>query len=256
MTAARARAVLSSLLLLVGCASRDAPPMGERPDRFVSLGEVDSTIELDIRYYTFNNFVGRPIRGYHSPKCLLTREAAGALAKAQRVARATGYSLKVYDCYRPQRAVTDFAEWARDIRDTKMQHRFYPAVPKRELFALGYIAEKSGHSRGSTTDVTLVPVGTYQPQQIPGATRYDCRLPVSQRYPDNSIDMGTGYDCTDVKANTASPLITPEQRKWRTTLVAAMRKQGFVNYFREWWHFSLPGAGGEAYDFPILSHRP
>ena len=239
MTTARARAVLSSLLLLVGCASRDAPPMGERPDRFVSLGEVDSTIELDIRYYTFNNFVGRPIRGYHSPKCLLTREAAGALAKAQRVARATGYSLKVYDCYRPQRAVTDFAEWARDIRDTKMQHRFYPAVPKRELFALGYIAEKSGHSRGSTMDVTLVPVGTYQPQQIPGATRYDCRLPVSQRYPDNSIDMGTGYDCFDELAHTENPKIDGMAWRNRQRLKSILESAGFVNYDKEWWHYTL-----------------
>ena len=90
----------------------------------------------------------------------------------------------------------------------------------------------------------------------PAASYADCTAAADKRAPEASIDMGTGYDCSDVKANTKSSLITAEQRKWRDTLVAAMRKQGFVNYFKEWWHFSLPGAGGEAYDFPILPRRP
>ncbi len=100
----------------------------------MSLSDVDPSIALDIRYDTANNFVGRPIEGYRSPKCLLTHQAASALALAEREANAQGYALKVYDCYRPQRAVSDFVAWARDASDSRMRHRFYPAVPKDEPF--------------------------------------------------------------------------------------------------------------------------
>ena len=228
-----------SLLLLVSCAGRGAPPVVERPERFVSLDEIDSTIELDIRYYTSNNFVGRPIRGYLRPKCFLTREAVVALVQAQRKANLAGYSLKVYDCYRPQRAVSDFTEWARDVRDTKMQHRFYPAVPKSELFSRGYIAEKSGHSRGSTLDVTLVPLGSRQPKEDPAAARYDCRSRMSQRYPDNSIDMGTGYDCFDELAHTENLKAGETAMRNRQRLKSILESAGFVNYEKEWWHYTL-----------------
>lgn len=233
------RVAFPSLLLLASCAGHDAPPAVERPERFVSLDEIDLTIELDIRYYTSNNFVGRPIKGYLRPKCLLTREAAVALVQAQRKANLAGYSLKVYDCYRPQRAVSDFAEWARDVRDTKMQHRFYPAVPKSELFLRGYIAEKSGHSRGSTVDVTLVPLGSRQLQGDPAAARFDCRSPVSRRYPDNSIDMGTGYDCFDELAHTENPKVGETAMRNRQRLKSILESAGFVNYDKEWWHYTL-----------------
>src|SRR5262249_51461046 len=135
--------------LVVGCATRTPTPMTSTqpstprreasivPNDFVSLSDVDSTIQLDMRYQTSDNFVGRPIAGYRAPKCLLTNEAAAALARAQLKANAQGYALKVYDCYRPRRAVADFIEWAADVRDKKMQPQFYPAVPKSELFARG-----------------------------------------------------------------------------------------------------------------------
>ena len=214
----------------------------------MSLSDVDPTIQLDIRYSTSANFVGRPIAGYRRPKCILTRAAAAALARAQKQANVHGYSLKVYDCYRPRRAVADFAAWAKDARDVTMRHCFYPAVPKDELFARGYIAERSGHSRGSTLDLTLVPVGSRQPDTGLGAHaarlgtaagRCDCRSDVTGRYPDNSIDMGTGFDCFDELAHTDSPRIEPVARRNRDLLRSIMSTAGFVNLDVEWWHYTL-----------------
>jgi zinc D-Ala-D-Ala dipeptidase len=208
-----------------------------RPLRVVERHRRD--IQLDIRYRTSNNFVGRPIAGYPKPRCILTEDAATALSRAQKQANAHGYSLKVYDCYRPRRAVADFVAWAADPSDTRMQHRFYPAVPKGELFARGYIAAKSGHSRGSTMDLTLVPIGSRQPAVEASADLFDCRSDVLRRYPDNSIDMGTGFDCLDELAHTESPRISPVARRNRDLLRSIMRRAGFVNLAEEWWHFTL-----------------
>lgn len=223
------------------------------PGQFVSVTDMDSTIQLDIRYYTANNFTGRQIKGYNSAKCILAIETAKALTTAQKQANTYGYSIKVYDCYRPQRAVSDFVEWAKDTEDIKMQHRFYPAVPKNELFNRGYIAEKSGHSRGSTMDLTLVPLNTRQPENMPDNILYDCRLQMSERYPDNSIDMGTGYDCFDELAHTDNPLIDNTARKNRILLRQIMESAGFVNYDKEWWHYTLKDERfpDTYFDFPV-----
>ena len=126
--------LLLSVFLLTACINHGLNGTRQMPDQFVSVTDLDPTIQLDIRYYTANNFTGRKINGYNSAKCILSIEAAKALVKTQKDAISRGYSIKVYDCYRPQRAVTDFVEWAKDMEDTKMQHRFYPAVPKNELF--------------------------------------------------------------------------------------------------------------------------
>jgi len=148
-------------------------------------------------------------------------------------------------------------KWSRNGKETPAERRYNPAFHKSDLFRLGYIAAYSGHSTGAALDLTLVDLTADNSGKFDAAKPYgDCTAPVAARAPEGSIDMGTGYDCSDVKSHTASPAITPAQRKWRDTLVAAMRKQGFLNYFREWWHFSLPGAGGEAYDFPILPRHP
>jgi len=160
-------AALASVLVVSACTPPAAHVTSPGRERFVSLADIDPAIQLDIRYYTSNNFIGRPVKGYLAAACLMTREAAMALRQAQRSASRNGYALKVYDCYRPQRAVSDFVAWARDTGDTRMQKRFYPAVPKSELFARGYIAERSGHSRGSTVDLTLVPVQSRQPHAEP-----------------------------------------------------------------------------------------
>ena len=133
---------------------------------------------------------------------------------------------------------------------------YNPAFNKKDLFRLGYIAEHSGHSTGAALDLTLVDLQADNSGAFdPGKAYADCTAPASARAPEASVDMGTGYDCCDVKAHTAARSITPAQRRWRNLLVAAMAKQGFVNYSKEWWHFSLPGAARPAYDFPISARH-
>lgn len=228
------------------------------PPDFVDLHDVAPGILTDIRYFTGHNFTGHPIDGYQSPMCILTRQAAEALGRAQDDFLERGYSLKVYDCYRPQRAVDDFVSWAQDLGDQLMKPEFYPRVDKATLFADGYIAEKSGHSRGSTVDLTLVelPAVATDPYQ-PGQPLVDCAAPQRLRFPDNSIDMGTGFDCFDTLANTADPRIGGDQFKNRTLLLEGLTREGFVNYDKEWWHFTYkPADRGEPYpdtyfDFPV-----
>lgn len=213
------------------------------PSPLVYLRDIDPTIAQDIRYATSNNFTARPLPGYDAAECVLTRDAALALKAVQADLAAARLSLKVYDCYRPERAVRAMARWAHDGRADGAK-RFYPNNDKSQLFALGYIAGYSRHSSGTAVDLTLIgknaPVAAFDPAARYGA----CTEPVSVRAPDNSLDMGTGYDCLDVKGHTGSPAILPEQRNNRAMLVSAMRRRGFSNYFREWWHFTLNGGGG------------
>jgi D-alanyl-D-alanine dipeptidase len=158
----------------------------------------------------------------------------------------------MYDCYRPQRAVDDMYAWAQDGKETPSQRRYNPKMRKEDLFRLGYIARHSGHSTGRAVDLTLVRLPPPQVASFdPNADYADCTGLQKLRAPDSSVDMGAGYDCSDEKAHTGSKAITPQQRKWRETLVSAMAKQGFVNYRLEWWHFSLPGQGNTAFDFPV-----
>ena len=167
----------------------------QAPAGFVSLSDVDPTILHDIRYRGFHNFVGRPVDGYREPLCLLTRPAAEALKRVQAGLRAQGYTLKVYDCYRPQRAVDHFAAWAEDLDDELTKREFYPEVEKTRLFEDGYIAHRSGHSRGSTVELTIVRLPARpQPPYVPGQPLVRCFAPVWLRFPDNTVDMGTGYD--------------------------------------------------------------
>jgi D-alanyl-D-alanine dipeptidase len=226
------------------------------PGDFVFLRDADPTILQDIRYAGSNNFVGRPLKGYEAGECIVTRRVAVALARAQQGLVSRGLSLKMLDCYRPQRAVDDMYAWAQDGRETPAQHRYNPKMSKAELFRRGYIARRSGHSTGKAVDLTLVqlPARSAKPFD-PNANYADCTAPESRRAPEGSVDMGTGYDCSDEKAHTASRAITPQQRKWRDTLVSAMTRQGFVNFRLEWWHFSLPEGSNEAYDFPVTRRR-
>jgi zinc D-Ala-D-Ala dipeptidase len=249
------------LVLIVALAGAGLAPAAagaqSLPGGFVYLRDIDPGIIQDIRYATSNNFVGHPLAGYQAGECVVKREVGLRLKAVQQELAKQKLSLKMFDCYRPTRAVADMVRWSRNGRETLAERRYNPAFRKADLFRLGYIAAYSGHSTGSALDLTLVDLTADNSATFDSTKSYaDCTAPVDKRAPEGSIDMGTGYDCSDVKANTGSSLITAEQRKWRTTLVAAMRKQGFVNYFREWWHFSLPGAGGEAYDFPILPRRP
>ncbi|MDP9793469.1 D-alanyl-D-alanine dipeptidase [Catenuloplanes nepalensis] len=226
----------------------------QAPAGFVNLADVDPTILHDIRYKGFHNFVGRPINGYVEPLCLLTQPAAAALKRVQAQFIRRGYTLKVYDCYRPQRAVDHFAAWAEDLDDELTKREFYPEVEKATLFDDGYIAHRSGHSRGSTVDLTVVRLPARpQPPYVLGQPLARCFAPVWQRFPDNTVDMGTGYDCFDPRANTLDPRITGRALANRLMLRDAMAAAGFNDYDLEWWHFTLAGEPypDTFFDFPV-----
>ncbi|MCP2256356.1 D-alanyl-D-alanine dipeptidase [Streptoalloteichus tenebrarius] len=245
-----------AVLVLVGLVSVPTPAVADEkaPPGFVALRDVDPTIRQEIRYAGLHNFVGRPVRGYQEPTCLLTRQAALALREAQRMLLRQGYTLKVYDCFRPQRAVNDFVAWAKRVRDDRMKAEFYPEVDKSRLFEDGYIAEKSGHSRGSTVDLTVVrlPVRPQRPY-VPGERLRPCFAPVGERFPDNSVDMGTGFDCFDTRAHTDDPRVSATARENRQRLRAAMESAGFTNYPLEWWHYTLRDEPfpDTYFDFPV-----
>lgn len=222
------------------------------PGDFVYLRDIDPSIIQDIRYATANNFVGRPLAGYNAGECVVKREVGRRLKAVQQELASQNLSLKMFDCYRPARASLDMVKWSQNGHETAAERRYNPNIPKSELFRLGYIASRSQHSTGAALDLTLVDLKADNSGKYDASKRSaDCTAPVETRAPEASVDMGTGYDCTDAKGHTAAPSISPDQRAWRRRLVAAMAKQGFVNYSKEWWHFSLPGAGGAAYDFPI-----
>ena len=214
--------------------------VAQRPDTFVSLAEVDPSIAIELRYFGSHNFLGHPVRGYKAEKCLLTRRAAVALKNVQDDLRPFGLSLKAYDCYRPQRAVDTFVTWAKDFADDKMQAEFYPRVPKDRIFREGYLLERSGHSRGSTIDLTVISLPP-QPQETykEGDKLRDCGLPAGRRFGDNTLDFGTGYDCFDALANVDNPRMSVDQKTKRLMLRALMEKHGFKPYPPEWWHFTL-----------------
>ena len=227
------------------------------PGGFVYLRDIDPGIIQDIRYATSNNFVGRPLVGYGAGECVVKREVGLRLKAVQLELATQNLSLKMFDCYRPARASLDMVRWSQNGHETAAERRYNPKIPKTELFRLGYIASRSQHSTGAALDLTLVdPKADNSGKYDPSKAYADCTAPVEARLPEGSVDMGTGYDCSDTKSHTNSPAVNATQRKWRQTLVAAMRKQGFVNYWKEWWHFSLPGVGGQAYDFPIVPRRP
>ncbi|HOV05429.1 MAG TPA: M15 family metallopeptidase [Hyphomicrobiales bacterium] len=226
-------------------------------DRFVFLRDVDPTILQDMRYAGRHNFVGERIDGYEAAECILTEPAARALKRVQDELRGRGLSLKVYDCYRPARAVAHFVRWAEKAGDQGMKAEFYPKVDKGKVFALGYIARRSGHSRGSSVDLTIVKLPpAFQPDYLPGEPLTACTAPVGERYPDNGLDYGTGYDCFDDKSHTGSTAVGAEARANRKFLVEAMRRAGFSNYAKEWWHydFGKPPYPKTYFDFPVTAH--
>jgi D-alanyl-D-alanine dipeptidase len=210
------------------------------PGTFVDIQKLIPDIVMDIRYNSPHNFVGERVDGYLAPKCFLTNDAAKALAEVQKELVSYSLTLKIYDCYRPQRAVDHFVRWAKEIENTITMREFYPSIDKRNLFQDGYIDAKSGHSRGSTIDLTIVslPVPA-QPAYTPGQPLAECYLPAYQRFADNSIDMGTGFDCFHELSNTANPDIGPRQKINRLLLKSLMEKHGFRNYDKEWWHYTL-----------------
>ena len=200
------------------------------PADFVNAESVVSSLVVDMRYVGSSNFVGRPIDGYEAPVCILTRQAAEALAEVQAELKDYGLGLKVFDCYRPTRAVADFARWAKDEADTKMKAEFYPELDKSELFAKGYIAERSGHSRGSTVDLTLV----YLPYE-------------------SDVPMGTGFDFFSPRSWPTDADQPSEVRAHRLLLSTIMQRHGFKPYEYEWWHFTFADEPypDTFFDFPV-----
>ena len=214
-------ACLATALAVAGPSAAAKLPAG-----FCRLAEIDPSIVIELRYATANNFVGHPIIGYHAgpQAAVLTCAAARALARVQAELRPLRLGLKVFDAYRPQRATDFFFAWAMDPAAGGQRALFYPRHNKRSLFARGYIARRSGHARGSTVDLTLIRWRDGRPQTRPG---------------DEGLDMGGRFDLFDRISFTAHRPLGARARRHRALLRRAMGRHGFVNYFREWWHFTL-----------------
>ncbi len=209
------------------------------PNGFTVLD--DSRMIYSMDYFTSHNFLGRPVAGYLAPVCILTHSAKKALIAVQDELDALkqGYRLKIFDTYRPTRAVADFIEWSKDFQDQKMKSEFYPNHLKHELFKLGYLAEKSSHSRGSTVDLTLaVAHANSTPTQF------------------TELEMGTPFDFFDTTAHTAAPNISELAAMNRDFFINLMQKHGFENYPLEWWHFTLKNEPfpDQYFDFPVQEY--
>ena len=185
-------------------------------DGFVYLKDIDNSIIVDLKYYSSENFTGRFVDGYLANKAILTNEAGIALSNAQKDFNKLGYSLILYDAYRPQSAVDFFVRWSTNLNDTLFKNLYYPDIKKSNLFKLGYIAYKSGHSRGSTIDVSLVDITT-----------------------NKEIDMGTIFDYFGIESHTFYDNLTENQKANRLLLYEIMSNNGFQNYSKEWWHYTL-----------------
>lgn len=205
----------------------------EMPDGFVYVDEYIPDAVLELRYCSSDNFVGEPVDGYASSRPILTRQAAQALKGVQEDLKPFGLGIKIFDAYRPQRAVDHFVRWAEDLSDTKMKARYYPDVDKKDLFKKGYIADQSSHSRGSTVDLTLV-----------------SRLPRGEV---KDLNMGSGFDFFSPVSWPTSLSIGASARAHRMLLQQVMMSHGFEPYAKEWWHFTLKDEPyPETYfDFPI-----
>ena len=197
---------------------------------FVSVSEAIPDVLRDIRYHSTYNFVGQRVDGYEAPVALLTREAAAALRLVSDDLRAQGLRLVIYDGYRPQRAVDHFVRWAADLTDTAMKPVFYPDVEKADLFDKGFIARRSGHSRGSTVDLTLLDENSGQ-----------------------LLDMGGPFDFFGELSHPGYAGVTPEQHANRMLLQQAMVQRGFKPLSTEWWHFTLVNEPypDTYFDFPV-----
>ena len=198
-------------------------------DGFVYLKDIDDSIIVDLKYYSNENFTGQYVEGYLSNNAILTKESALALSDAQDDFNKLGYSLILYDAYRPQRAVDFFVQWSNNSNDTINKRIYYPNIKKSELFEFGYIAYKSGHSRGSTVDVSLIEIST-----------------------NKLLDMGTIFDYFGVESHTFFDDISEKQKSNRLILYEIMSDNGFKNYSKEWWHFTLKNEPYQKYfDFLV-----
>lgn len=229
----------------------------ELPEGFVYLEDVAPSIVQDIRYAAAHNFVGRPIDGYEAGECILSREAATRLAGVQERLEAGGFTLIVWDCYRPARAVADFKAWSTDPGDQAMKAEFYPNEEKAQFFKRGYLASRSRHSMGSTVDLGIASVDEASKSLAPVGDLVSCLAPFGERYVDHALDFGTGYDCLDPASGDDYEGIGADARKNRETLRTLMVEAGFKPYGKEWWHFELIDApfAGQYFDFPVSARQ-
>lgn len=200
------------------------------PEGFVYAKTYISDLEVELRYYSTNNFVGDTIAGYQSNELIITKQTALALKKVQNELAFYNLCLKVYDGYRPQEAVNHFIKWARNLDDTLMKQEFYPKINKNNLFNDGYIASRSGHSRGSTVDLTIIDADTHDP-----------------------LDMGSPFDFFGEASWINYQNLSDEQKSNRQFFQDIMLKHGFRNYPKEWWHFTLKNEPFPKtyFDFPV-----
>ena len=203
----------------------------EKPWDFVSVSEGLPEVMLDMRYYSTFNFIGDRIEGYLSPKAWLTIPAATALKAVCNESMSRGYRIKIFDAYRPQRAVDHFMRWSKDLTDLRMKKYFYPDLTKAQIIIEGYILEKSGHSRGSTVDLTL----------------FDMKS-------GSELDMGGTFDFFGKESHPSYTGVTKEQYANRMLLRDIMTKHGFVSIENEWWHFTLKDEPypDTYFDFPVV----
>ena len=251
-----ARRIGGIFLVATGALAVGEAAAANLPSGFVYLRRVAPSIRQDIRYAGNYNFTGAPAPGYAAAACLLTRPVAEALKRVQKDLRQLRLSLKVYDCYRPARASRSFVVWARGPGQ-QMKRAFFPRVAKKNVIRLGYVASRSVHSSGNAVDLTIVRADAPPSPRPSAQVTASCAAPAGRRPPDNSLDMGTGYDCFDVLSHTASPNITGAARGNRQLLLRMMARHGFRNYRREWWHFEyvLP-LFRRRFDFEITPHHP
>ena len=202
----------------------------ELPEGFVYLKDEIPSIQIDVRYFGNSNFVGEHVDGYEKAVCIISKPAAFALKNVQQELSTFGLGLKVFDSYRPQRAVNHFARWAEDLNDTKTKAEYYPGLDKQALIPSGYIVMKSSHSRGSTADLTIIDLTTLE-----------------------EMDMGTAFDFFSPKSWPDNLSITAEQRANRMLLQQTMIKHGFKPLEQEWWHFTLKDEPypDVYFDFPV-----
>ena len=226
--------MLAAILIICGmvttsCKKSDQiTPVNHETALFAAITDVVPDAILEIRYYSTYNFVGARVDGYLEPTALLTREAADSLKAASDDLNAQGYRIKIYDAYRPQMAVSHFVRWGKDLNDTAMKPYFYPNVDKSRLFELGYIAEKSGHSRGSTVDLTIVNMTTGKEVDMGGVFDWFG--------PESHPDCGGNPETLEYRENDT---LTSVQFYNRMVLRQAMMRHGFKPYESEWWHFTL-----------------
>jgi D-alanyl-D-alanine dipeptidase len=234
-----AATLAATILVTITPLAASATPL---PASFVRLTDIDPSIRQDIRYAGSDDFLHRKVSGYDAPVCILTRQAAQALAGVQKAIAARGLTLVVFDCYRPARAVADMGKWTREGGPPDPQ--WYPKVRRGDLIAKGYVGELSTHSRGSTVDVAIART------DHPSSTKRACGAIDA-----DTLDFATGFDCFDPMSETAHRPLGDEAMANRKLLVDVMRTGGFKNYAREWWHFTLANEpfARERFDFPVTT---